>query len=1694
MLQRVGRGSACVLAAAIFAVSAFTSGQIVPSTTRESLDRRITGEVIFELDRTAFSALGLDFVVRGDEGGEETGHRFSSAIQSASTLGTETVGGVFNDVATARIDTHGAILFTDGTRRLAVGNFTISKEAGGMWSVRDGLADDPTGRTRFALSSVVIDAPAGREEIRIGGELSIAESLADEFEIGHASGSVVGRVLITATPMDTTRAGLDSDRAAESQALDICNAPVVIGPDVIVGDLHEVLSYGSSGGISAFAVGTVSCNIGDFWLNWISNTNQHPVIGQSLYRLKNDRFEHIGQSWLKHGFFALSGGLCYSDCCSTNGSHLGVHCSDPYSASLNATQSNLGPKYQVDANTGVFTYPPANPSYTGNIARRLQVRNNDLDPLLSGGGTYFAEGQYVTPDDAASGNQNNNASYRRVTVSGSGSSWALSLAGTTQRQRAAIRAWKDMDPTVTETDVQVPGEGLFIVSAKATDLGTGYWHYEYAVQNLNSHRSAKAFTVPVDPAGKILNIGFHDVAYHSGETWLGTDWTSIVQDGSITWSTTDYSVNTAANALRWGTLYNFRFDANRAPQSASATLTLFRPGTPTEATADTVGPGTAPPDCNENGIPDIQDIAGGGSRDCDDDGIPDECEDFIPTALQVATGLIRPVYVTSPLGDLGRLFIVEQGGRIKILSGGSVLPTPFLDISDRVSTDFEQGLLSAAFDPDYSSNGRFFVAYTNLAGDVVIARYGVTADPNIADPNSESVLKTIPHPDGSNHNGGQLQFGPDSYLYAGIGDGGGGNDPFNHAQDGGSLLGKLLRLDVNNPPDYIPVTNPYAGPGLPLDEVWAIGLRNPWRFSFDRAAGDLYIGDVGQAAREEIDFQPAGSLGGENYGWRCMEGTSCTGLSGCTCNDPTLILPIAEYSHSGGDCAVTGGYVYRGCALPNFLGTYFYADYCTGTVRSFRYVGGTVTEQQDLTATLTPPQGPIGPITSFGEDAAGELYIVSLDGSIYKIVPFGPAGPDCGNNIVETGEQCDDGNTSPDDGCSATCQVEDVPSNDACADAQSIGNGAYSFNTSAANTDGPDEAAQCNSGPLPIGSDIWFCYTPPCAGTATVSLCGSSYDTMLAVYSGCTCPTAPSAMSCDDDTCGLRSEISFKVAACDQYLIRVGGYEGEQGAGLLAASCQPDPIESDCNVNGVDDAADIACGTTPDNNGNAVPDVCEVTGDYIRGGRLYDRWWSAVAAPEPTTDHPLWPYRPDQTSNAATGSTTWRCTECHGWDYKGVDGEYAAGPHRTGIPGVLGTSLEPAPMFSLLREPPSNGGGGGVPNGHDFGSVLEDEQIDDLVAFVLGGVIDTDTYVNAGGTFLGHPIIGQSFYTTGGTLSQCASCHGANGTDINFGTPQSPEYLGTVAVYEPLHFLHRGRMGFPGTPMQGWLANGGTDQGVADIGRYVQLNFPVDCLDSSQCIDEVECTENLCDASGRCVFTPRDELCSQDGVFCNGAGICDGVLGCLESGNPCAAPSACDEDTASCGCEAPQVLAAGPRYLAITPQPSPAIVPIRLLVTPNCPLGVPKYLGAPSAPYDIALPIDDPAAAALLVPSQWGETVYVTGLEIAPGLEYQVQADCGASGRPVLTEAATAMTPVWGDVVGWLPGGEYTPPDGTVDAIDILAIVDALKGVPQALPMYAVDLYGCTPNQIIDAIDIVGDVDAFKGYPYPKSSCPGPCW
>lgn len=347
--------------------------------------------------------------------------------------------------------------------------------------------------------------------------------------------------------------------------------------------------------------------------------------------------------------------------------------------------------------------------------------------------------------------------------------------------------------------------------------------------------------------------------------------------------------------------------------------------------------------------------------------------------VEVVGGFSRPVLVTHAGDASGRLFIVEQYGRIWIYADGVLLPQPFLDVADRISTrGNEQGLLGLAFHPDYETNGLFFINYTDRDDDTIVARYRVSADdPNRADPASAALILKIAQPY-RNHNGGHIAFGPDGYLYIGMGDGGSAGDPQGSGQNPAALLGKMLRIDVNAEPYAIPADNPFVNAAGFAPEIWALGLRNPWRFSFDRATGDLYIADVGQNAIEEVNFQPAGSSGGENYGWNFLEGTRVYSRAAAPAG---LTAPFFEYPHPEG-CSVTGGYVYRGERLPDLQGIYLFGDYCSGMVYASRRDGAGIWQTVRWLNTNEF-------ISSFGEDEAGDLYLVGHAGSIFRFEPAG---------------------------------------------------------------------------------------------------------------------------------------------------------------------------------------------------------------------------------------------------------------------------------------------------------------------------------------------------------------------------------------------------------------------------------------------------------------------------------------------------------------------------------------------------------------------------------------------------------------------------------------------------------------------------------------------------------------------------------
>ena len=912
---------------------------------------------------------------------------------------------------------------------------------------------------------------------------------------------------------------------------------------------------------------------------------------------------------------------------------------------MNGQQDGLGPKFEVNANTGAFEFPAADLELTGNsIYKRLQAHVDDIDPTLNDGAVYLIEGHYVTPDDAAAGKQDNNASFREVVITGV-DDYNMDVTGSTQRERPAILGWQDHFPDVVITEVVDPEGARVIVGMRAWQqtgqLGT--WEYEFAIHNLNSDLSIDEVTIPLDPEATLTNIGFHDVDYHSGEPFDGTDWANDYTPGAsqITWSTDSFGTNPNANAIRWGTTYNFRFTANRPPQSTgSSELSWFKPLPGRGGDVITfagIAPLEIPPaDCNANGIDDQDDIAAGTSADCNLNFIPDDCEVFEQPPLkktEVASGLSQPVGVYAPPADEQRLFIVEQTGAIQILDlvTGTVNPDPFLEFGANglhgISTGGERGLLGLAFHPNYASNGRFYVNYTDTSGDTAISEFTVSGDPDIADHASEVVLRTIVQ-DFPNHNGGCIVFGPDNMLYIGMGDGGSGDDPLERSQDDGSLLGKMLRLDVDNAGgNYLPGDNPGGGW---LPEVWAKGLRNPWRFDFDNQTGDLYIADVGQDAWEEVNFQPGDSTGGENYGWRCWEGNVVA--NGGNCPDAAdVTFPVFSIQHGDqGTGSISGGIVYRGCAMPGMSGRYFFADFLGDYVKSFRVVDGNATDLIDHTADL---EG-VNAVVAIGEDAAGEIYVVSVSGQIYRIEDDTPGPVSCGNGIVEAGEQCDPPNSAT---CDCDCQL--VAENILLVDDFETDTGWTTTVSGASSGDWQrgvpvndsgwqydplsdfDGSGQCyvtDNGPgnTDVDNGSVSLFSPPIDMTVgSISISYAYYlrmtvsdgtDMMLVEISenGASGPWVEVARHDTDGGLAWRTHLITEDDLANagvsktsnmmlQFTVNDANTQSIVEAGLDFVQILTDAFYTDCNGNCIDDAIDIANSASFDCNGNGVPDECE---------------------------------------------------------------------------------------------------------------------------------------------------------------------------------------------------------------------------------------------------------------------------------------------------------------------------------------------------------------------------------------------------------------------------------------------------------------------------------------------------------------------
>ena len=529
---------------------------------------------------------------------------------------------------------------------------------------------------------------------------------------------------------------------------------------------------------------------------------------------------------------------------------------------------------------------------------------------------------------------------------------------------------------------------------------------------------------------------------------------------------------------------------------------------------------------------------------------------------RLITGLARPVLVTHDGVNADWIYVVEQRsgstGRIKIFdrTNGDQIST-FLSISG-LNTGSEQGLLGLAFAPDYETSGHFYVNYTQSSQTRVTRYTRSTSNPEVANSSSATIVYSISQPY-SNHNGGWIQFGPDGYLYISNGDGGSGGDPGNRAQNLNNQLGKMLRIDVSSLPYTIPPSNPFG------DEIWSYGLRNAWRCSFDRANGNLWMGDVGQSAREEVDFQPASSSGGENWGWRCWEGNNTYNTSGCD-SSSTMSFPIWEYSHGGSPyrCSLTGGYVYRGGAIPSLQGTYFFGDYCSNQIWSFRYDGLNVTEYTERTNELTPNAGSIGAISSFGEDYYGELYICDLNGEVFKLEPDSPTGACCFNEqcIPATAAACSNvGGKYLGDGISCDSEIcLTPPDNDDCSDAIAAQEGPNSYDTE--NATDSSYSDSCT-----FGSDVWFSFNPLYDGTMLVSNTGTLFTPMTGLYASC--PSGNNqALICSD------TSFIWQVSEATTYYFRVGNGEGDTGIGQLQISVIPESEDCPGDCNG-DDQRDV---------------------------------------------------------------------------------------------------------------------------------------------------------------------------------------------------------------------------------------------------------------------------------------------------------------------------------------------------------------------------------------------------------------------------------------------------------------------------------------------------------------------------------------
>jgi|GEM_PF-392194 len=993
--------------------------------------------------------------------------------------------------------------------------------------------------------------------------------------------------------------------------------PVSVGPDVIVGDLPNASNYVPNAtndvGFDAYAIGTTSCNKGDLPFNWYSSgggDNRHPVIGQNLFRLNSGRFEQIGQAWLKHGFTALQGTVCANTdgfsqvACSTNpnGQKLGVGCSDPYSSGLNGSQSGLGPKWQVDASRGLFPqgFPtPTIPTGGSEVAGRLRVRSTDV----TAGSTYWVEGQYIAGDDASSGYDTNNASYRACTVD----SATLGLTGPTIREKPAIYAWQVADPTVTISTVDLANDGLYILGCKVTSNGgsPATWTYEYALYNFNSHQSANRFTVPKQNGGVTVSaVGFHDVDYHSGEPnavnpanpavddWsfnisnTAVQWTGPIHAGSVPVYTMDpvipFKVTSmtpgtgndhSANALRWATLFNFRFTATVAPASGRVEVGMFRPGTRSSFTMNIQTPGGA-----------VVGTAPTGSC-C----IGQTCSITTQTACGGTFRQVDGACTPNPCAEPARGACCQQIGANQVC---------------RFST---QASCAVSF-PSSSYLGDGSTCQPSPCATIGACCIGATCTSTTQAACSGTWTSSVGCT--SNPCSGSCCIGTACTVTTPA-----------------ACTGSYTATGTCTP-------NPCAGACCALDTTCSI--TNPascvgnFRGTGTTCTPSPCVGPVNDSCAQALGVCPGTPVTGTTIN-AVDDGNA---LCANSANSPDVwyfYIPatsgnvVADLCTASYDCALS---IWTG-ECPGTLQVACDDDSCgnlrssltfaatAGTrylVRVSGYNLNTGTFTLTLTSTTgcnnTPPTGTCctaGVCTVTTQVACAATW---TSGGVCTPNPCAQTTGACcnaGNCTVTTAAACGSNWT-----LAGTCAVNTCPPlTDDCANRAGVGLGTTPFNTTYATTDGPTHTLCLGSGDSNVGKDIWFNYPAGFTGTLDVDTCGSTFDTKVAVYDGFGCLDFNARiLACNDDNstppplgCGsagnLQSFLTINVVAGTSYTIRVGGYttggttNTASGAGQLTLTAHPVPTGSCCAVNGTCSVTvQASCATTWTSGGSCTPNIC----------------------------------------------------------------------------------------------------------------------------------------------------------------------------------------------------------------------------------------------------------------------------------------------------------------------------------------------------------------------------------------------------------------------------------------------------------------------------------------------------------------------